>query len=348
MNKKIWIVIVVVILLVAVAVAWTIGKKSKIVTPQKTEIVKISDIKMLWPGISADQKTIYYFSNAQEPAFFKLDVTTQEVSQISEALDTPDNVLWSPDFSKAILSVTYDKYVFEKYGSPYANPGTADQTKTKWVYDFGNQKLAQLNSDITNLIWLDNDHLIYSFINGTQPSINKALFNDEDRQVLANLENIFVESFISLNDNQLFFIGTADETRNLYQYTLGEKEPTLKIKDVGDQALISSDNSKIILEQSINNKTILYWTMINNPELIDTSLSASIDLTCWLNQDQFITDVKNNGSDKFYVFDTTTNKSAIEIDLRKISVDKGNFQIIDNNLFFTSKDILYRYELKNL
>lgn len=350
MNKKIWIAIIVVALLITVAIAWTISKKSKTIISQKTDIIKISDQKMLWPKITSDQKTVYYFSNEKEPAFFKLDLSTKEIKQISDVIDTPGNVIWSPDFSKVILLITYDKYVFEKYGSTYAKPGTPDQSKTIWAYDFQTKKLNQLNSDITNIAWFDNDHLVYSFINVKKPSLNKALFDGEESQELLNLQDLFVEKFIKVSDNQLFFIGTnPEESRNLYQYIIDEKEPTLKIKDVGDNVLISSDNTKVILEQSENNQTTLYWSEINNPSIKNTNIQSGINQTVWVNQDQFLINLKKNGVDILYLYNTLTDKkSELKLDLRKTLVDDNSLQIIDQNLYFTSKDILYKITLSNI
>lgn len=348
-NKLIISIVVIVVFVIVTIILTSIKKKQNQGQQPTTGAEKISDIKTLWPKITPDQKTVYYFNNEKEPAFFQFDLDMKETKQISEVLDTPDSVLWSPDFSKAILFITYDKYVFEKYGSPFVNPETADQTPTKWVYDFTNKKLSQLSSNITNILWLDNDHIIYGYLNNNVSTIYKALYDGSEWQKLINLETTFIDKFIAFVDTKLYFLGTPGEgIRNLYTYDITNNKIDEKIKDVGESALISPDNSKIVLEQSKDNKTTLYWSNIDSPNLTSTGQKSRVAQSLWLDQNRFLIDLKKNNQDQLSVYDTSNNKGEIQLDLGKLPIDLGSLQIIDKNLFFTSDGILYRYELKNL
>jgi hypothetical protein len=344
-NKKLIIWIIVAVLLIAAIIIVIYSKKRAAETSKTPE--QVAQQKMLWPKVSADQKNIYYFNNDKEPAFFQYNLDTKEIKMVSSTMDTPDEVIWSPDLKKAILIVIYDKYIFEKYNSPFIKSGTADQTPTKWTYDFETKKLMPLNNNISQILWFDDDRIIYNFFEEKTTKINLANYDGTNWQTIANLNTIFIDQLISMNQDKLFFAGTPGEgIRNLYELDIKTDSPVEKIKDIGEGVLISPDGLTAVFETSENNQTSLSWSPLENSKISKSGFESTITQTTWLNQSKFLSAPNQDNTTDLMVYDTTTAKVKKIASLKNFSQGVNNLQLINNTLFFTSNNYLYKILIK--
>lgn len=160
-NKKILVIVVLAVLIITAIVLYFV--KSSKTTKVEANYQQISKQSLLFPTLSTDGARLIYFNNQQEPGFYSMKVDGTDVKK-TLALDTPDEVFYSPDKSQAILQVVYDKYVFEKYGSKFASPGTPDQALTTWSLDLMTGSLKKLDNRITSVCWLSDSSFIYEIL----------------------------------------------------------------------------------------------------------------------------------------------------------------------------------------
>lgn len=128
------------------------------------KLTKISDQQFLFPAISSDGRDIFYLDcRGDKPfGFYRMNLATKKATRISRAMDTPNWVSWPTTCRQVIISIIYNRYIFEKYHSPFARPGTKDGVLTHWLYDFPSQKLTFLLSTEKFLDWSpDGREIVY-------------------------------------------------------------------------------------------------------------------------------------------------------------------------------------------
>lgn len=313
-------------------------------------IEKISDIKMLWPRISQNQ-TIRYFKNQENPAFYEYNLISQKETPISPAFDTPDNVIWSPNLKRVLIYITYNKRNMERYGSPFIDYSTSDQTLMKWVFDFDSQKLSKLDNQIIIADWYSNDQIFYQY---QDPEENRSIFisnfNGSNNQMVIEA-NLYIDEIVGAVDQTMYFLATPGEgIRNLY--ALNSQSPSLEIlaEDIGSQAKLSNEpqNVKFLIESFNNDISTLYWQPKTKSQPTKIANDITVEQSIWIQENKVVFSIHTKKTDEFKIYDLSTKKIQ-KINFKsksEIILDKFIAATDQKTLYFTSDDILYKLELK--
>lgn len=334
--------------LVVVIILLVLNQKNK---PKVTtaNLKQISQGQTLFPTISSDHQNALFFSNTGEAAFYQIDLAGKNNQKISEQLDTPDNIIWSPKKDKAILQVTYNKALFERYGSPFASPGTADQAILFWEYDFSNNKLSKLSSETKDIIWSsDGQNIVYTFYNKDTFSNNVSIAKPDgsDWKPLFS-PNYSIQKVISYNPaSKTLIFGTVgnNETDNkldVYQEVDGNQAKLLIDNVDVDSIYPSPDGQRIVV---LKNR-IIYLVDTEKTTSASLGLESSKLVAYWSNDQNFIAAVRppQEIKDFFYQIDTETSQKKLW-EYKDASINARYLIYYDNNnLYFTSQDdLLYQ------
>jgi len=350
-NKKIiYIAIAIILVIIGVIIYW-------LATKPKTEKVQanyqqISSEKVLFPTLSLDGTRIIFFNNEQEPAFYEMDNSGGNINKLF-VLDTPTDVLWSPNRNMAILKVVYDKYVFEKYGSKFADPAVPDQAMTTWLLDFKTNKLARLDLNVGSVIWTGDNKIIYQFLKQDE---NQSTLN------IANPDGSNWQKLIDLPFNTSCGLSQAPNSQNLIIYTLPadvspatiysfnlESQELKKIKtiDGGQTKAAALSDGKILYTLPSKEKNP-QLAIINGDGTNEKKLDffSTIDKTLDLgNEKIFIAEPNSKtGGDDFYIVNLANGQST------KLNVGTDHqYQALNlmvstdkKTIFFTDKNRLYQ------
>lgn len=344
MRNKYYIFIIVVILIVAAIVTILLVQKKKPIN-----MVPLSDQQMLFPVFKQEGK-IVFFSNKREAAFYEFIVDEAKVNQISQMIDTPDKVIWSPDRQKAILKVTYNKTLFERYDSVYANTSLADGQVVFWLYDFETQKLNFYNPLMYDIIWLNNDKIVYVYYNEEigENELYSADPDGADPQKInfpaQEIKNIF---YLDLESPKMLFgIDSSreggPETVDVY-FTDDFNNLTLLASEVELNAVYTSsdggnlgvfEDATLSLRRALNQKKLL---RLEGLSAVKMGWSDNIALIFYKGEkDSYYQVIK---------FDASHTKRK-KIILKNQFDDIGAIFADSTSFYFTNRDILYKLEIQ--
>lgn len=356
MNKKILIAIIMVVIIILIIVVTIIIKQKKQANFESSvEFTQISEDKVLFPTFSQNGEKILFFANTKEAAFYEMTRDGQNKARISDAMDTPDDIIWAPNRQLAILKVTYDQYTFEKYGSKFAAPGTPDQTMTTWLYDFENQKLSQLDNNVQNVIWMQDNKIIYQYLDREKNSNYLSMANADGLNALKiiDLPNLIEYGFnLSQDDKNLVVYSLPSDVSESSIYTLSLLDKNLKeIKKIDGSTKAIITSNRIIFSNPIKDTnaeiSIMDIDGFNIKKLgIYTPKLTSVNLTD--GKAAIATSEKQEGVNSIlYLLDPQTNKLSKIKDLSKENIDIQYLLTSPDNktLYFTSDDILYSLNL---
>lgn len=250
--KKITIIIIIILLIIGFAVGTYFYFKGKreVINNQAKEGL-ISEKIMQSPQLSSDKKWIYYYSTAEAPAFYRLELETKKVEKISQDLMDIEEINYSPDLEKAAFKVTYNKDRFEKYSSPFLNPKMQEGQRRYWVVNFKDGSLSPLGENVLNLEFtFDSKKIVFLYrpLDGNS-SINIADPNGENYQKIIDWQS---ESLVlrPLDDNNFLLVSINDEggtNSGLYKLLLKEKKAQLLTKSYYSSNLYISPSKKNLL-----------------------------------------------------------------------------------------------------
>ncbi|MBM2820288.1 MAG: hypothetical protein HW405_48 [Candidatus Berkelbacteria bacterium] len=347
MKNKFYIGLVITIIIVAiVGLIIYLTQKKKVLN-----LTPISEKQMLFLSLDEQNNKIFYFGNKDKSAFYSYNIGTNEIQQLSDVLDTPDNVIWSPDKSKVILKVTYNKDLFEKYGSVYANSSVTDGTITFWLYDFDTKKLSLYNQNISNIVW-SNDKIVYSYFN-PDSSKNELYTADFDGKNFEKIDfpdlevyNIF---YLDLENKKMVFgVNSSREggeiTIDLYS-TQDFQNTTLLIQGANPGLITVSpdgqhysffENNNLIFKKTVDNKELYKIKKLVSSKVGWSSNNLAL-VFFTENKDKYYQIAKINLQDN--------KKTAIKItnqfnDINAIFVSEKAF-------YFTNMDILYERDIES-
>ena len=334
-----------------------LNKKSGIIKNQGggTELTKVIDQKIFFPALATGNQNVLFFSNQQESAFYKFSFSDKKTEKISENLDAPDNIIWSPDRTKGILLVSYDKYIFEKYGSPFASPETADGTATKWLYDFSPKKLVkQLNSNIQKVFWSpDSQKIFYHYNDETIDTLNLADPNGQNWQKLADLSPGWYGFAGWIDEENLVYFRQPTDVSGAEIYTINiTSKQVKKLTDGTKNASVAPSGKWIIYELFHRAQENYTLAMMKNDGsgVKDFGLVGGVDKIVWFPDSQsLIAAIRESGktTDTFYKINSETGQKE-EIKYKsESSIDAQNLMLSADGkiLYFTSDDYLYKLGL---
>lgn len=334
--------------LIVVIILLVLNQKNK---PKVTtaSLNQISQEQVLFPAVSSDHQNILYFNNETEAAFYQIDLTGKNNQKTSERLDTPDNIIWSPKKDRAILQVTYNKALFERYGSPFASPGTADQAITFWEYDFSKNRLSQLASEIKDIIWSnDGQNIVYTFYNKDTLSNNVSIAKPDgsDWKPLFS-PNYSIQKVISYNPaTKTLIFGTignneTDNKLDIYQEIDGNQAQLLIDNVDVDSIYPSTDGQQVVVLKD----KVVYLVDVEKATSTSLGLQSTKLAAYWSNDQNFIAAVRppQEIKDFFYQIDVNTRQKKLW-EYKDASINTRYLIYNDNNnLYFTSRDdLLYQ------
>lgn len=350
-KKNIIIIASIFLILIGLAIFLSVKnhrKKSEVI-PQ-AQFTKVSNEPILFPALSSDGSKIYFYSNTRDLAFYQQNIDGSKLEKISGNMDEPDNVIWSPERKYAILEITYDQYNFEKFGSPFASPGTPDQAYTTWVYNFVNQKLTRLSDNIGNIVWQNDDRLICQQKNDDVGSLNISDADGKNSQKITDLPTAqdYGLSFL-LNDQLVVYSSPTDVSGStVYVLNLSDK----KLKEIKKTDLPSTAvgllNGQILLDTQTKTSFKLLMLDAKGSTKKNFKIETSLDNFINLDSDHFIITLqKNSQNNQFILINTKTGKSSVIKDAEDDNINALNLMISHDKktLYFTSNDILYKLGL---
>jgi Tol biopolymer transport system component len=210
----------------------------------------ISEKIMQSPQLSSDKKWLYYYSTAEAPAFYRLELETKKVEKISQDLMDIEEIVYSPDLGKAAFKVTYDKDKFEKYASPFLNPKMQEGQRRYWVVNFKDGGLSHLGENVLNLEFTaDSKKIVFLYRSLDNSSINIADPNGENYEKIVDWqsESVVLRAF---DDNNFLLISINDESETnsgLYKLMIKEKKALLLTKNYYSSNLYISPSKKNLL-----------------------------------------------------------------------------------------------------
>lgn len=256
MKRKL-IIILAVVLLVGVSLGLYFYFRNK---EEKTEVKiegKLSESVMQIAKLSPDKKWINYYSTQQTPAFYRQEIASKKIEQISGALASIEEINFAPDLTKVGFRVTYDQGQFEKYGSPFLEPKMPDGEKRFWIYDFENKKLSYLSPNVISYTFsTDSQKIYYLFAsNEGKLSINQAKFDGTNFEKIVDWP--YGEPRIkAVDDNKILVAYSTEEFESQ-----GDGLYELNIKDKKLANLTNQDFSNFFV-LSPSKKIIFYYLPI--------------------------------------------------------------------------------------
>lgn len=314
-----------------------------------SKLTKVSDVQMLWPQISKNNE-VFYFKNIASPGFYKMDLKTKKEEKISDNLDTPDKVIFSPNFDYALIFLTYDKDLIEKYGGPFIDYTVPNNTPTIWGYRFQDKTLKRLDTQIKQAIWYSPDKILIQYYTQEDKAVfATANFNGEDPQYLYGVGQIGIEKIIAFQNNKIYYLVLQEEgVRALDILDLNNnKVNQLDIQNLGSNVYVSPEISANILFTKENPQKGVFWTPETILNVREVPIKNDFKDALWLNNDSVVLLYLEKSQEKFATYNVTnaqiTNlRFKNKLDLKAINL----FTIDKINLYFTADDYLYQLELK--
>lgn len=365
MNKQFLIIVAIGVIIVGLIIYFIYYESTKskpVKSPSSTsgpssQIDKVLDEKIIFPAIDQEGKNVVYFSiNEQKDlAFYRYNLITKEENKISDSIDVPDNIIWSPDRGKAILKVIYNKYVFEKFDSVFADPSLQDKQETTWFYDFSAKKLSRLNLNIQNIAWLDNDHIVYYLSEGD--NINAIFLANPDGSSWEKITDIgFIEGvgLFPITPQDIFYYPIIYEagTNNVFRLDIKTKQISEIIKDKAAGQILATSKDKILYQiahEKENNFTLGIINKDGSGKKDFGLLSDGNKVTFSEKGDFVFVAVRqaNNSTDSLYKINADSGQkeelkyeSQSDIEAQNLFISKDN-----QTLYFTSNDNLYKIGL---
>lgn len=319
----------------------------------QSNLTKVSEEQILFPTLSQGGNKVLYFSASKEPAFYEQNLEGKDVKKISQNMDTPEIISWSPNKKYALLSLIYDQYIFEKYGSPFASPGTPDQNVVTWLFDLENQKLSKLDNISGTVIWTNDNRLIFQKIVEDKSTLHTANADGGNEELLIDLPSNETYSFSLLPNNQLVLCSEPTDESGSMIYNLnltGRKLTKIKETDLPATALGLENGNILISVQGAKKHKIYLFDSATNKEK-ELNLDSSLDSLVGIGNNKIIvTGQTKNLNNQLITFDISTGKHISVANLVDSNTDIFNlFTSLDKKiLYFTDNNVLYKANVPEL
>lgn len=325
-----------------------------IINQSAPKVETVSKTQILFPTLAKDQNNLLYFNNESEAGFYNLDLATKQISPLSGKIDTPDDIIWSPEKNQAILQVTYSS-LFEQYGSVFANPKLPEDALVFWHYNLDTKEMTQLNANIQNVIWSSGGkQIIYSIYDSDsfRNIIGIANPDGTNPQILFQPDYSVADIYYyNQKDNNLIFsaltAGDNETTVDIYQ-KIGSQEPKLIISGAEGPSVKVSPPGGYLLALKDGKITLVD---LESNKIQDIQLKSSEFNVAWGVNDLSLvlaTTTDETKGDTFYKIQITDFKKT-KINLRGWSGHAGSLILggNDQNLYWVASDnLLYKLKIK--
>ncbi|MBI4029614.1 hypothetical protein HY373_00330 [Candidatus Berkelbacteria bacterium] len=294
-------------------------KKEKVLSPSK--ITSITTDITLFPTFFEKEKTVFYMNKEGKIVKRWLEETKEEA--ISDVLEAPEKMVWSPDFSAVILFIRNDIGLFKKFDSKFQSPPEVpDGARVPWLYQINNKSLKRLDWQIDDLLWLPSgQQIIYHYLKKD---------NGESQISQANPDLSKWEKIVELPGPQEEIIALLEN-----KHLIAADQPS----DVSPASIWDVNLSVKKLKE--------LFSVSENPQQLKR-----------INENQFLLEVKKDGKSKIFLANVSGQKEELETTtpLRQIviwdeqtiifvqdSKRTGQKELIKQNLATKKKGKIYQY-----
>lgn len=350
-QKYIIITLVILIILAIIATIYASYRKQT-AQGQNVTPATVFNIKAQNPALDLDTKTMVYYDLGQLD-LFRVDLSTGVKTRLSNNMDQPDSILWSPDRTQAIIKIQYDKYKFEKFGSPFADTDIPDQATTIWNYNLQTQKYILLDPNIyspvalnpTNPIWTsDSKKIIYYLVDQNTNSSTLAIANSDGGNA-QNLGNVPLEMYSILGyddqSNTVIYNNYSTDT-NLYGIV------TLNLKSQKTDEIVSDVSSVLPIDSTkfvyTKDKSSYLYNLTNQSQNKFQVVTTDRNTFLSNNSKELLTRTLINGKENIYIIDLSSLKTVNDFDPGLANTNITNLMLGDDNktLYFTADNKLYK------
>jgi len=189
-------------------------------SPTVTPLPEVSELGS--PAYNPADRSLYFFDR-QEEKLAKLD-SAGSVTHLSDRLPTIDRVIWSPDFTRALLRNVNDVNI----ESPLVKRGQEDGLILTWLFNLADRQLTFVSADYGDVLWVGNEQIIYYFAGDDPGDLSLAKPDGSDFQRLARLSDQLLSRLVAYVPNQgVVFRGGIDEGEdNLFYFDLSSQQST--------------------------------------------------------------------------------------------------------------------------
>lgn len=309
-------------------------------TTNETIIAQLAlNEKIFYPTLSADGKSLIYLGD-KGIIFYKYDLASGQKNKLinQEVLGTMATA-YSPDTKKVI--------VFSNYPEINVN-----------FYNLDNQQISNLNSNIIEATWLNNDKIVYAFFDNDSKKyqISTSSSDGSGWQKLLDLGYSDAGYELLKKDDKsiyYYFLTSSPRATQIYSLDLNSKQTSKVMNDQVFDPIFAPNMNEVVYTKAINNtepgKSVLQFV----DKGIQKELTYQIDSTrsVWTKDSKkFISIINQDNNIYLYSLDTTSNQESVTV-LQVPNTEIGNFKNLlisgDNKtLYFTINNVLYKIDLK--
>lgn len=317
----------------------------------------VSDV-LYYPSFDFKNNLLYCFQRCNNPGIYSYDLSVKTKNIIIKVDDICD-LLFSPDFSKAIANVSYDGERFKKYGSSFSTRGIKDGEMTYWLIDFGRNKVSLLDRSIQSFYWKSNQELIIHYHNwNVEPNINFiGILHLPNGSIERLIDRAFYEvKFFGLHRDNLYFMEQPTEfapTNQIFEYSLVSKKIGFFTdrSDIYDIQFSPSNNQCLVisLDKNFRNSFARIFDM-SKKQFVWQLKKDWVWNNChvWSNNET-ATIVSRGIANRYYLdrynlvnHNLTTKNKKLDI---KPQVDVQSVWANNNNLFILANNFMYQMQL---
>ena len=306
-----------------------------------------------FPSFDQLSNLLYFYGFQDKAGIYTLNLDTQQKNVIAEFEDV-DNIIYSPNHSQAIFSVSYQNERFDKYQSPFLTKGVEDGELTYWYYNFSNKKLSKLNRNIQSLFWINDQNIIFHYYDWNKTPeenyLGKIDISTLKSEKIVDVDNYQI-SFVSALPDQVILQDQPTEypsTSPLLSLDLNTKKivPLLDGSDfIGDK---SSQDNRFLSLFSYNEKDDTFELNIYDfieQIMIKPGLTTQNQATAWSKDNIIYYVSKNNNSSLISSYNLINNKEQkLKIDItQETEIDK--IYTLNNKIYLLANDFIYQYDI---
>jgi len=331
--------------------------------PNETITKKIQleiDKSIVSPGLSSDNKILYYFTQGDQPGIFKYDLSKRQPELFFSVSDVSD-ISWSPDMKSAIFLVIQYPERFKVMNSPFYIPDAVEFEQTYWFFDLEKKKITKLSRFVDTYIWTANNKIIFRNYNYEVDPAEDAFYEFDlptmqSAKIAENPEGGNIK-LIFADADSVFYCPTYSESSQSQLMRLDRQTDQSQpfVSDSLSDAIASPLGNYFVatLYNEQNNRNSLMIIDKNTKSLKQFDFPATFtNMIAWSQDEKSVIATVAQGeniSNKIYKIDVASGQVA-EINYLppdNLAIKPQSLIVSPDNklLYFTSENLLYKLDL---
>lgn len=305
-----------------------------------------------FPAVTADGKKLLYYGVGQgnRTGIVRVDLATGN-QELFRPLPAVSAIEWSPDRSRAILSLLYNEEAIRATDSRFLANNLFPGAITVWLYDIQQDRLEQLPQNISSATWSPNgSQILYHYfdLSGVEPiselSVREPFSSSHEKLVdippapsytLTFLDASTVMAVPNLSDP----LGTS----TIYFVDMASKTLTSREEDSVSSAVAAPDGRHILIASVGEKPNWRLFDRTTNSQR-DLKLDAAGQYGEWIDSESLVIIEPREESDRMWIIDTASfTRQEVFIDGAGIIASAP--QAVGNTLYFVSGGKLFRIAL---